>query len=354
MQTPAFLINVSQCIARLDQFRDLRQKTRFKLLYSIKSLSEPELLKRMLPHLDGFCVSSLYEAQLAHDVIMQQTPEQQHERNHEIHLSTPGLREEQLSELAHVCDVINFNSETQRARYATHIIEDVVLGLRLNPERSFLNDDRYDPCRPASKLGVPFHRVGSLAGLKGVHFHTLFNCDQVAPLAETLKLIEAKFSNQLNELDWINLGGGYVFSQQEQIAEFETIVCHLVETYDLIVYFEPGKGIVDHAGSMHTSVIDLFERDGQYIAVLDTSVVHLPEIFEYQTSPIIQQHNPQGTWSCLLVGCSCKSGDVFGEYRFDQPLEIGAGIVIENVGAYSIVKASRFNGIEMPDILLSE
>lgn len=348
MQTPAFLIDTHQCIARLKLFTDLRQETRFKLLYSIKSLSEPALLESMLPYLDGFCVSSAHEAKLVRDLINAHAAD----GKHEVHLSTPGLREDQLNELVRDCDVINFNSETQRARFASGLIEQVGLGLRLNPERSFLEDDRYDPCRPFSKLGVPLDRVGALTGISGVHFHTMFNGENIAPLIETLKIITASLGDQLISLDWINLGGGYVFTEKKQLSEFEALVSDLIDKYDLTVYFEPGKGIVDHAGSLHTRVIDLFERNGKNIAVLDTSVVHLPEVFEYQTSPKIQQANNNGTWQCILAGCSCKSGDVFGEYRFEEPLHIGSEVVIKEVGAYSIVKASRFNGIALPEIIV--
>lgn len=346
MKTPVFTIDIKQCIARLDQFADLRQKTRFKLLYSIKSLSEPALLRHMLPHLDGFCVSSLYEAQLAREVITQHTSDQKHE----VHLSTPGIREEQLPDLIRACDVINFNSETQRERLIAKLQGQVRTGLRLNPELSFLQDNRYDPCRPASKLGVTFDVVGSFTGLSGIHFHTMYNSERVAPLIKTVEKIETCFGDQLKQLDWLNLGGGYVFTGADQFRELENLVCRLVDQYDLTVYYEPGKGIVDHAGKMITKVIDLFERNGKLVVILDTSVVHLPEIFEYQISPKIKDANPDGKWRYLLAGCSCKSGDVFGEYGFDQPLEIGSEIVIENVGAYSIVKASRFNGIELPEI----
>jgi carboxynorspermidine decarboxylase len=51
-----------------------------------------------------------------------------------------------------------------------------------------------------------------------------------------------------------------------------------------------------------------------------------------------------------LAGCTCLSGDLFGEYRFTRPLEIGDRVVFENVGAYSLIKASRFNGQNLPSI----
>jgi carboxynorspermidine decarboxylase len=54
----------------------------------------------------------------------------------------------------------------------------------------------------------------------------------------------------------------------------------------------------------------------------------------------------------LLAGCSCLAGDLFGVYSFDEPLDIGSRVVFRNAGAYSIVKANMFNGINLPNIYL--
>ena len=47
---------------------------------------------------------------------------------------------------------------------------------------------------------------------------------------------------------------------------------------------------------------------------------------------------------------TCLAGDVFGEYAFDEPLEIGSRVIFANVGAYTLVKAHMFNGVNLPSI----
>ena len=101
-------------------------------------------------------------------------------------------------------------------------------------------------------------------------------------------------------------------------------------------------------------MIDLFERDGQAIAILDTGVHHLPEVFEYQKAPIIKESDPEGRFRVLLAGCTCLAGDLFGSYNFKQPLLLGDTLTLENVGAYSLVKASRFNGHDLPALAIRE
>ena len=76
----------------------------------------------------------------------------------------------------------------------------------------------------------------------------------------------------------------------------------------------------------------------------------MPEVFEYQYKPHILQENPEGQYEYRLAGGSCLSGDLFGDYRFEQALEIGSRVTFKNVGAYMLVKANMFNGINLPTV----
>jgi carboxynorspermidine decarboxylase len=99
-----------------------------------------------------------------------------------------------------------------------------------------------------------------------------------------------------------------------------------------------------------TSVVDMLESDGKTIAILDASVNHLPEVFEYQFEPDVAEQCDGASNEYILAGASCLAGDVFGEYSFKEPLKIGSRVTFENVGAYTTVKATMFNGINLPSI----
>jgi carboxynorspermidine decarboxylase len=116
------------------------------------------------------------------------------------------------------------------------------------------------------------------------------------------------------------------------------------------VYIEPGAGLVREAGYLVATVIDLFKAEGRSIAVLDTTVNHVPEVFEYQFEPDVLGHDEEGDHEYILAGSSCLAGDLMGVYAFRRPLKIGAPVVLTNVGAYAIVKAHMFNGINLPAI----
>ena len=52
----------------------------------------------------------------------------------------------------------------------------------------------------------------------------------------------------------------------------------------------------------------------------------------------------------MLAGSTCLAGDVFGTYRFPEPLAVGQKIAFEGAGAYTLVKAHRFNGMNLPQV----
>ncbi|MEO1885464.1 MAG: carboxynorspermidine decarboxylase, partial [Methylococcales bacterium] len=128
------------------------------------------------------------------------------------------------------------------------------------------------------------------------------------------------------------------------------LVVQLKRQYGLDVFIEPGNAVVGAAGFLVATVIDCFLREGKTVAVLDTSVNHNPEVFEYQRKPLLIEEVLTGEASAILVGCTCLAGDVFGEYRFNKPINVGDRVTFSHVGAYSLIKSNRFNGYNFPDI----
>lgn len=353
LPTPAFVYDESAILQKLDLLAGVRAHSGARILYSIKSFPFTGLLELALPWVDGFSASSLFEARLAAEVLRRGEG-----REGSVHITTPGLRADDIEELAGLCDTVGFNSLEQFRRLQPRIEDRASAGLRINPGLSFVDDSRYDPCRPHSKLGVPVEALAvsleeepALAErIGGLHFHSLYDARSPAPLRATLEKIEGTLGRWLDGFRWLNLGGGYVLDTETNARELAAVIRNLRERHGLEVFIEPGNGIVGRSGSLVASVIDRFERDGKAIAVLDTGVHHLPEVFEYQKPPSVAEHRPDGPHEVLLAGCTCLAGDMFGEYRFAAPLAVGDRVVFEQVGAYSLVKASRFNGYDLPAI----
>jgi carboxynorspermidine decarboxylase len=274
-----------------------------------------------------------------------------------VHMVTPGYKPNEMSEIAALSDRISFNSLSQWGRFSRQASEQASCGLRINPQLSFVADKRYNPCRKHSKLGVPLTQLQKALeknarffhDIQGLHFHTNSNSETYGPLLATVKHLDRQIPDLLSTISWINLGGGYLFNETDP-ADFYAAIGLLKEKYDLEVFIEPGQGVVEEAGYIVSSVIDMFESDGKNIAILDTTVNHMPEIFEYQFRPEIMGESPDGIHEYILAGSTCLAGDVFGTYRFEEPLEFGSRIVFQYMGAYTLVKANMFNGVNLPAI----
>ncbi|MFZ2171546.1 MAG: carboxynorspermidine decarboxylase [Methylococcaceae bacterium] len=344
--SPAFVLDADEIINTLKVLNTLRHRCGCKVLYSIKSLPFSTVLEIAKPLVDGFSVSSLFEARLADEILAGQGA---------IHLTTPGIRPDEWDDLARLITHISFNSITQYQRFVFAAQTQTSIGLRVNPKLSFVKDDRFDPCRQYSKLGVAIDDLwqsSCLDQVKGLHIHNVFAATGFTPLSKTIEKLRSYFGKNLVQLDWLNLGGGYLFNQINDHRPFIDLVNKLKNDFEVEVYIEPGNAVVGSAGYLVTTVIDSFVSDGKTVAILDTSINHNPEVFEYQRQPELDEHDPKGRYSAILAGCTCLAGDVFGEYRFNKPLVVGDKMVFKNVGAYSLIKANRFNGYNLPDIYM--
>ncbi len=343
--TPVFIYDENEIQKKLCNIRKIPN---CKILYSLKPCVLAEVLCLMSPFINGFSVSSLFEAMLAKEVV----------QNHDvIHMTTPGLRPDEIENISEICDYISFNSIPQWRAYSDKLRSGIKQGLRINPQLSFIEDDRYNPCRLHSKLGVQFAELllelndaSFIKNISGFHFHTNSESTDFNNLLETVKHIEANLPGALRKISWINLGGGYLFDKSENTEALTEAITLLTTKYGLDVFLEPGRGIIEDAGYIVASVVDLFKSDNRVIAVLDTTVNHIPEVFEYQYKPAVGGESQSGKYRYILAGASCVAGDIFGEYKFDEPLKIGSTIIFENMGAYTLVKANMFNGINLPSI----
>jgi len=348
VETPALVCDERRIANLADHLARLAEEVGCKALFTLKPQTIADVMRLLAPKLHGFSASSLFEATLAREILGD---------GGVVHITTPGFRPDEIEALADLCDCIAFNSLSQWRRFGVAASRKALCGLRVNPQLPFVPDDRYNPCRRHSKLGVPMSRLqalladdpGELAGLTGLHFHTHCDSRDFRPLMATVQHLDAHLSDLLETLQWVNVGGGYLYGKAEDLEPFRQAVS-LLRGYDLEVFVEPGASLVRDGGYLVASVIDLFDSDGKAVAVLDTSVNHMPEVFEYQESPRVAGQSPDGPHRYLLAGCTCLAGDLFGEYAFPRPLEVGSQVVFLDMGAYTMVKWHWFNGVNIPAI----
>ncbi|MGE4354229.1 MAG: carboxynorspermidine decarboxylase [Oscillospiraceae bacterium] len=344
LPTPCYVVDEGKLKKNLSVLRQVQDETGCKILLAQKCFSmfaEYPLIGR---YLVGTTASGLYEARLGAQ-----------EMGGETHIFTPAYKDCDFDEIAHLCDHIIFNSFAQMEKYRCRC-GNVSIGIRINPEHSTQEEQAiYDPCAPGSRLGVTREqfRPDLLAGVDGLHFHTL--CEQDADaLAATLQTVEEKFGEFLYGMKWLNMGGGHHITRPGyNIPLLLKCIRHVQETYGVKVYLEPGEAVALNAGYLITEVLDIVQNSGITTLILDASAAcHMPDVLEMPYRPPLKDSGRPGekAYTYRLSSYTCLAGDIIGDYSFDAPVKIGDRLCFEDMAIYSMVKNNTFNGIPLPAI----
>lgn len=349
LPTPCFVVDEALIEKNLRILSGVMQRTGAKIILAQKAFSMTTLYPLIGEYLNGTTASGLYEAKLGYEAM-----------GKENHVFAPAFREDEIDEILEICDHIVFNSFSQLEKFKDKALKaGRQIGVRINPECSTqVGHEIYDPCSPGSRFGVKREdfRPDLLDGVSGLHFHTL--CQQNSDdLETTLRAVEEKFGEWLPRMEWINFGGGHHITRDDyDIATLEACIKRMQEKYGLKVYLEPGEAVALNAGYMVASVLEL-HKNGIDIAILDTSATcHMPDVLEMPYRPPVFGSGESGEKPHLyrLAGMTCLTGDVIGDYSFDEPLKCGDRIVFGDMAIYSMVKTNTFNGMALPAIAVQD
>ena len=353
LKTPCYVIDEKKLRENLEILAGVQQRTGCKILLAQKAFSCFHEYPLIGKYLKGTTASGLFEARLGRE-----------EMNLENHVFSPAYREEEMDEIAGLCDHIVFNSFGQLEKYAPRL-KGKSIGLRINPECSTQEDHAiYDPCAPGSRLGVTAEKFREnvkrspqlLEALDGLHFHTL--CEQNSDdLERTLAAVEEKFGQWLPRMKWLNMGGGHHITRADyDIDRLEHCIRRMQERYGVEVYLEPGEAVALNAGYLATQVLDVVEN-GIRTLILDASAAcHMPDVLEMPYRPPLRDSGKPGEkpWTYRLSSYTCLAGDIIGDYSFDREIQAGDRLYFEDMAIYSMVKNNTFNGIGLPDIAVMD
>lgn len=298
-------------------------------------------------NITGAAASSLNEARLCYEEIG--TP---------AHTYSPVFKEAEFDKILNYSSHITFNSLSQYRKFIGRISGypgKISVGLRINPEFSEIGHGIYNPCSPGSRFGVTAKDLseGLPEGIEGLHFHVLFESDSHA-LERVLRVVEDKFSWLFNRIRWINMGGGHLVTKKGYDTDhLVRLIKRFREKYNLHVILEPGSAFAWETGELVATVEDIVENQGIKTAILDVSfTAHMPDCLEMPYKPaILNASEPvPGKPVYRLGGNSCLSGDVLGDWSFENELAPGDRIVFLDMIHYTMVKTTAFNGVRHPSI----
>ena len=155
-------------------------------------------------------------------------------------------------------------------------------------------------------------------------------------------------------MKWLNMGGGHHITKAGyDIGRLEKCITYAMDKWGVEVYLEPGEAVALNAGYLLTTVLDIVENSDIKIAVLDSSAAcHMPDVIEMPYTPPLYnaESGSAKQFKYRLAGPTCLSGDVIGDYSFDEELKTGDLLIFGDMAIYTTCKNNTFNGMPLPDI----
>ncbi|MEL7587697.1 MAG: carboxynorspermidine decarboxylase [Prolixibacteraceae bacterium] len=347
--SPCFVLEENLLRQNLELIRSVAGEASVEIILAFKGFAMWSAFPIVREYIAGATASSLHEAMLCVE-----------EMKSPAHTYAPVYDPETFPEIIRLSSHITFNSLSQYERFYPLIRQSgkkIALALRINPEFSEVHTDLYNPCAPGSRLGIVAGLLGDHLpeGVDGLHFHTL--CESYSTdLEKTLAAVEEKFGHLLKQAKWINMGGGHLMTRKgydtrhliSLLRKFKARYPHLH------IILEPGSAFAWETGFLKTTVLDVVENKDIKTAMLNVSfAAHMPDCLEMPYQPRIRHASSDpvpGKPTYRMGGDSCLSGDYYGYWSFDEELQFGDELILEDMIHYTMVKTTFFNGVQHPSI----
>lgn len=363
--TPYYILDEQRLRQNLKLISDVSSRTGIEIILAFKAYALWKTFPVFKEYIGFTTASSPYEARLAKE-----------EFGSLAHTYSPAYEDNTFNTIMECSKCITFNSLQQFNHFHSRIEtwnsydknHKISAGLRINPERSEISTDIYNPCAPGTRFGIPDHKLPETLpdGIDGFHCHCHCENDSYA-LERTLIRIENKFGRWLPRLKWLNLGGGHLMTHKDYDTNHLTKILLGFKTRhpNLQIIMEPGSAFAWQTGELVASVVDIVEDNGIKTAVLNVSFTcHMPDCLEMPYHPNVvgaetldkelSEAEKTDASTYRLGGNSCLSGDFMGFWKFKSPLHTGDRIVFLDMIHYTTVKTNMFNGINHPSILFRQ
>lgn len=346
--SPSYLLDEQLLDANLALIDRVRREAGVEIIVALKACAMWSIFPELARHSDGATASSPAEARLVLE-----------EYGQPAHTYAPVYTDSTFEEIMACSSHITFNSIAQYERFAPRaILQGISCGVRINPKYSPVETDLYNPCVEGSRLGVTAEEMTTLpAGVEGLHFHVL--CEsRPHHLKLALEAVEQYFGPYLDQIKWLNMGGGHLMTHAEYDCDELIALLRAFKARHphLRLILEPGSAFTWRTGYLVSTVEDVVRNGGVHTAMLDVSFAcHMPDCLEMPYKPaIIGGHEPEaGEKRWRMGGNSCLAGDYYGDWAFDHDLQVGERIVFEDMIHYTMVKTTMFNGVSHPSIAIA-
>ena len=253
---------------------------------------------------------------------------------------------------------MTFDDASEIEKIAAYVPDaDVLVRIAVHNKRALVDLNTKFGAHPED--AIPLLQQAKAAGLNpvGICFHVGSQSLSTAAYEEALLFVHGLFEEAkaaglaLTDLD---IGGGFPVPDIDGLA---VDVASMMETIDrqiarlfpeTAVYCEPGRFIPGTAANFVAEVIGTKDRGGHPWYILDDGIygAFTGLLFDHWHYPLYTFANGP-VEKATIAGPTCDGIDVLYEDYETPRLAIGDHVLATDIGAYTSVSATRFNGFEI-------
>jgi ornithine decarboxylase len=368
---PLFVIDHDQIRENYRTFR--KHLPRVQAYYAVKANSDPEIVRTLFNEGASFDVASWNEFMLVYRLVEGWDEKRRKDFIWDkVIYAHPVKQVQTLKQLRPYKPLVSYDSEVELLKIKEHCnTAGLVLRVKVPDTGSMAEQGSKFGVEPADAL-VLIERAFSMGlVVEGISFHVGSQCTNFDNYVDAIniaaEIIEDAERSGVRKFRLLDLGGGFPaqydtpapdFGKLAKIinAELERIFGKRLEDKAFEIIAEPGRFIIANAASLVTRIIGKARRGGKIFYYINDGIygTFSGKVFDhcnYHFDPLPSSKGGQRE-VCTVAGQTCDSFDKVSESEY-LPTDLGTKdyLLTRNIGAYSIVSASDFNGLERAKVI---
>ena len=363
-QTPFYLYSAKAIKDNFEQFCRVFKKINPLICFSVKSNSNPKIL-RILKSLGagadvvsgGELLKVLNAGISPKKIVFSGVGKSTNELKMAIKRKILLINAESYSEIA----LINKLSKSSKRKTS--------VGLRLNPDIDAKTLGKISTGRAEDKFGLSRKKLLEVCkNLKefkhielnslSVHIGSQILTD--VPFKRTLKVIEEIINKTKTHFKFIDLGGGFgiSYSSREKrikLNNYSNLVDKFKKKYKCKIIFEPGRAIIGNTGILVSKIQYIKNSSSKSFIIIDAGMNDFmrPALYGAYHSivPLIKSKG-RIMKNLEFVGPICETSCKFSSYKKYYKIKEEDYVAILDVGAYGSVLSSNYNTKPLPAEIL--
>ena len=363
-QTPFYLYSAKAIKDNFEQFCRVFKKINPLICFSVKSNSNPKIL-RILKGLGagadvvsgGELLKVLNAGISPKKIVFSGVGKSTDELKMAIKRKILLINAESYSEIA----LINKLSKSSKRKTS--------IGLRLNPDIDAKTLGKISTGRAVDKFGLSRKKLIEVCKnikefkhieLNSLSVHIGSQILSDIPFKKTLKVIEEIIRKTKTHFKFIDLGGGFgiSYSSKEKrikLNNYSNLVNKFKKKYNCNIIFEPGRAIIGNTGILVSKIQYIKNSISKSFVIIDAGMNDFmrPALYGAYHSivPLIKSKG-QSMKNLEFVGPICETSCKFSSYKKYYRLKEEDYVAILDVGAYGSVLSSNYNTKPLPAEIL--